>query len=930
MAVRDVDDIIGAEKLKKIAEKKEQDKLALNAINMLYRSRIEEQNRRNAERFEKPKVPDAQISDENLSEETVSNNEFDFEFDEFEEEPLVETEEVLEEFKEDLKPSSEKLEAISEETAKELNRKKKRIKKEEDKLISGISKIFNEKISLNKIKNSFSKEPKQRKSLADYENEQICKELNHKKDTLTEAEKEKIRNYRISAGKNYKVKRATKSFLKERSKFEKALPVIIVAIMFTLFAAYSGLLASSYKNNQSVEVSTSGFLDSPVVQNTDLNPFTAYFQALSEGTKLTLSGFDSSYFFTIFGILMGIGAAAGLLIWSSYDDKKRMRVGHEHGRVRLANKHDVNFFKKRFMDKNPKNNIIFSRDIGLSLDNTFAGRTSNVLIIGGTGTGKTFKYVKPNILQQNCSMIITDPSGDIFDSFSGYLLDKGYNVYIFNVKDLELSNYYNPLLNVFNAKGEIDEVKVDILVDLYMKNAKNGQEQGSQDPFWDKSEKAFLTALVYYVLENDDIEPVDKCFNTILKKAQDAKAETENGKKKEETKLTAEIKSWENEMKKKGRKIKTPDYYATFLIAPDKTANTILITTAVDLQLFATKEVDRITRVNEQYPDFNIDFDTIAQIQSYVFLCIPQQHQAYNFLISMFYSQLYGRLYEYGEKIARNQYFIEAEWGIPLFKGFDSHEEAEAFRVGVTKDDIIEVDYINGTKIYKVAWGEGYNKKVYRSCFNKDALIQLIDSLGETKVMRQADMFHGDPALPIHCNFLLDEFKNIGEIPNFLTTLSTSRKYRIGSHVIIQDIGQIKTMYKEEEHQTLLANCDTLIFLGSLLTDDKKYIQETLGKTTIKVKSVSDSKTGKSTSYTPTEVDLMSLDEISAINDEQSHRDDCIIIIRDYMAFVNRKYFLFDHPKWKEVLDYKEKSKKSGFNPNMYYLNNAESEIYNI
>ena len=166
------------------------------------------------------------------------------------------------------------------------------------------------------------------------------------------------------------------------------------------------------------------------------------------------------------------------------------------------------------------NNMIFAMYrggyLGLNLNNKKANRSANVLIIGGTGTGKTFKYIKPNILQENCSIIVTDPSGDIFRSFAPYLLTKGYNVFLFNASDFSMSNHYNPLLNVYDANGEISERHINILVDLYMKNAKAGKEAGGGDPFWDKSEKAFLTAIIYYVLENDEIPRKDKCFATVL------------------------------------------------------------------------------------------------------------------------------------------------------------------------------------------------------------------------------------------------------------------------------------------------------------------------------------------------------------------------------------------------------------------------------
>lgn len=568
------------------------------------------------------------------------------------------------------------------------------------------------------------------------------------------------------------------------------------------------------------------------------------------------------------------------------------------------------------------NNMLFGmykgQYLGLSLNNKKVNRSANVLVIGGTGTGKTFKYIKPNILQENCSMIVTDPSGDIFRSFAPYLLSRGYNVFLFNASDFSMSNHYNPLLNVYDANGNISERHINILVDLYMKNAKAGKEAGGSDPFWDKSEKAFLSAIIYYVLENDEIPRRDKCFATVLQKVQKAKVDDESD---EESPLTQELQAWFDKVgiteqnPTAGGKYKTKLFYDTFCIAPQKTANTILITTAVDLQIFATREVDFITREDEDHPDMNISIDKIATQQSYLFLGIPQSHQAYNFLIAMLYSQLYGRLYELGEQKLRGKWHIGYRYGTPVFDYFDTEEEAKRFYECVTKDNIIESEYINGKKIYQLYFAG----KNYKSSILKEPLEKFIDDINDGKMIIWAgDAFAGgDPSLPIHINFLLDEFKNIGEIPNFLTILSTSRKYRIGSHIVIQDIGQLKTMYKDGEHETVMANVDTTIFLGSILMEDKEAIQKLLGKTTIRQKSTSSSNSGLSTSYTPTEVSLMSIDEISAIN--QNGRDDELVIIRDVTPYLCRKLLLTEHRRWKNV---KEASKKVG-SVEEYYRNSV-------
>ncbi len=700
------------------------------------------------------------------------------------------------------------------------------------------------------------------------------------------------------------------------------------------------------------------------------------------------------------------------------------------------------------------NNMLFcvknGEYVGLSLNNKISNRTANVLIIGGSGTGKTYKYVKPNILQENCSQVVTDPSGDIFRSFAPYLLSKGYNVYLFNVNDFTLSNNYNPLENAYDINGNIVETQVDVLVSLYIKNAKSSNEAGksSGDPFWDSAEKSFITALIYYCLEEDEkllkegfeitytrplkrgeqvpddmkdpktgevIEKANalgydggRCFSTILKLAQEAEVSDDANKK---SPLAIRL----EDFFKRKPKNKTKDYYKTFAgCKSEKTASTIVLCTTIDLQLFATTDLDRVTRTNP-IKEMNINFDRIGSQQSYLFLGIPQDDQTYNFLVAMLQAQLFKRLYQLGDKKMRGKWHIGYRVGTPIFDYFESFEEAKCFYETVNDDfetvmipkldeegkvitktvkkvkeevekdkngetvmirvkekgqrakkvpkiirteyeaeepvlvpkmipqldengepvidektgetvmveekryigNIIESRYINEQKMYKIH----FNRRDLKVSPVRSVLVDLINNIGKMFIW-SGDKFAGsDPALPIHVNFLLDEFKNIGEIPNFLNYLATVRKYRIGLHIIIQDVGQIKTMYKEQEHETLLANVDTTIFLGSILTEDKEFVQKMLGKTTIRQRSTSDSKSGQSVSYTPTEVPLMSLDEIGAINDPNTNRDDCIVVVRDCDPIVGRKLLLYEHCRAKLV----DKAKDI-INIELYWRNNNEDK----
>ena len=136
---------------------------------------------------------------------------------------------------------------------------------------------------------------------------------------------------------------------------------------------------------------------------------------------------------------------------------------------------------------------------------------------------------------------------------------------------MALSNHYNPLLNVYDSNGEISEIQVDILVDLYMKNAKAGKESGGGDPFWDKSEKAFITGIIYYILENDAFAKEDKCFNTVLRKVQEAKAECDENGEPQDTQLTKEIKEWQARMERQvlllffHQQLKTIQFHLVFV-----------------------------------------------------------------------------------------------------------------------------------------------------------------------------------------------------------------------------------------------------------------------------------------------------------------------------------------------------------------------------
>ena len=156
--------------------------------------------------------------------------------------------------------------------------------------------------------------------------------------------------------------------------------------------------------------------------------------------------------------LIGIGiAVVGAGLYKVF--RKNYQAAHEwHPQTdHLITKKELKQYHKLFMEDDPNQNLIFSKNIGLSLNNYKTNRSLNVLVLGSTGTGKTNKYVKPNILQQNCSMLINDPSNGLFEEFTSYLLKQGYHVYHLDFTNPDLSSHYNPLMHLYDDFGNISE-----------------------------------------------------------------------------------------------------------------------------------------------------------------------------------------------------------------------------------------------------------------------------------------------------------------------------------------------------------------------------------------------------------------------------------------------------------------------------------------
>lgn len=600
----------------------------------------------------------------------------------------------------------------------------------------------------------------------------------------------------------------------------------------------------------------------------------------------------------------------------------------------------------------PDNNALLAQGLKLSMNARKTQRNLNMMVVGGSGTGKTFRFIKPNLAQINCSYVITDPSGEIMQVMGIMLQEHGYNLKLFSTSDMRHSNHYNPMDYIYDEDGEINQTKVGVLVSTFIKNAGEVQK-GSKggDPFWTKSSTAWMTFAVLFVARFFPLE--SRNMNTILKLAQMGK--TDENSSSSDTQLDLLVAQY----RRQDDTAKCFSSYDTFKLAPAKTANSILISIAVDLNPFSMDDVRNMTTTSyvckrdsdgmiSEYIRYkgelirdseNLDLDTMGDAPTALFINIPQAQGAYNFLVSMLYSQLFDALYSVAEKVAPNRYHIFDGRGDIIESEFAT-EEAAKKRLELYQNSSIKKVKRNGLDHFYIynakggkdtppmymaekGLGKGYLKEVYseevgkkflarchsisRQTVKKHKLLGIIPYNKTVVEKKNAYVGKGSLRLPIHLRFLMDEFSNIGEVPNFEKMLSTMRKYEISCTIILQSLAQIKAQYKDI-WEVLVGNCDTIIFLGSSENDTVKYMSEKLGKATINTIDNSQSKSSTSgsisESFKKEGRDLLDPAEMAKMDNAYS-----IVVVRGMDPFFVKKLSFADHPHFKETGDYRNDKK---------------------
>ena len=493
-----------------------------------------------------------------------------------------------------------------------------------------------------------------------------------------------------------------------------------------------------------------------------------------------------------------IGGLLALMFYSSSKSKRHYNSDTVQGDAKWLK--DLTAYNKKFTEPFGKkshdgpNNMILSQDLYMSMDNQKIRRNMNVFVIGGSGAGKSYNLVGPNLMQANCSYVITDPSGGLFKEYGTFFEYKGYNVKCFNLDHMDRGNHYNPF-NYIHSDQDIE-----ILVTTLISNTTPPDKKGG-DPFWEKSETALLVALIAYLYHYTN--KASQNFSNVMRLMRAADIDENDSAAK------SALDYLFDDIEKEDPDSFAVKQYKTFKMGAGKTLKGILISCAVRLQAFDLKDVADLTDTDD------IDLDSVGDEKTALFIIIPTGEKTFNFLASMMYSQLFQRLYGYCENTAPySQLVLDADR--QLWKTFRAASpedkkravaEAEAWFARAKKAKIVKnKEY--GWYEMRTSRGElaGYRGTKAEA---EKALKKL---QGGSVISNSTQSNHGQ-RVPVHVRMMLDEFANTGKIPEFSEKVATIRKYEISVTIILQSLQQMKNLYKDD-WETISGNCDNTIYLG--------------------------------------------------------------------------------------------------------------------
>ena len=483
-------------------------------------------------------------------------------------------------------------------------------------------------------------------------------------------------------------------------------------------------------------------------------------------------------------ILFFVGAYA-LGIGVYFSTRRNYRHREEHGSAKWGS---ASAICAKYRDKEPEKNKLLTQNVRVGLDGRKHRRNLNVLVVGGSGSGKTRFYAKPNVMQCNTSYVVLDPKGEILRDTGHLLKSKGYDIKVLDLINMQSSHCYNPFLYLQDDK---DVLK--LVTNLIRNTTPKGSN--TNDPFWERSETALLEALILYLLSEAPEE--ERNFPMVMEMIAAAEVREED-----ETYQSPLDELFERLAMREPEHLAVKQY-GIFKLAAGKTAKSILISLGVRLEKFNLSTIAGITNVDE------MELAQLGERKTALFAVIPDNDSSFNFIVGMLYTQLFQRLY-----------------------------------------------YL-------------------------------------------ADSIHGG-RLPVHVHFVMDEFSNVALPDEFDKLLSTMRSREISVSIILQNLAQLKALFKDT-WESLVGNCDEFLYLGGNEQSTHKYVSELLGKATIDLNTYGQSN-GRNGSYSInfqlSGRELLMPDEVRMLDNRYA-----LLFLRGEHAVRDEKYDILRHPNLKLTVD---------------------------
>ena len=470
-------------------------------------------------------------------------------------------------------------------------------------------------------------------------------------------------------------------------------------------------------------------------------------------------------------------------LYVSSDSNYRRR--EEHGSAKWG---IPNTIKQKYADKDITSNKILTQNVLIGLDGRKHRRNLNIIVIGGSGSGKTRFFAKPNIMNANTSFVILDPKGELLRDTGNLLKAKGYDIKVLDLINMDKSYCYNPFVYLRNDND------IQRLVTNIFKNT-TPKESKSQDPFWDQAAMMLLLALVFYLHYEAPEEEQNFPMVMELIRAGEVKEDNEDYKS-----ILDEL---FERLEQKNPEHIALKYYRSYHSGSGKTLKSIQITLISRLEKFNLNSLAAITQNDE------MELWSLGEKKTAIYAVIPDNDSSFNFIVGMLYTQLFQQLYY------------------------------------------------------------------------------------------QADVVHGG-RLPVHVHFVMDEFANVALPDEFDKLLSTMRSREISVSIILQNLAQLKALF-EKQWESIVGNCDELLYLGGNEQSTHEYVSKLLGKETIDYNTYGRTR-GRNGSYSVNHQisgrDLLRPDEVRML-------DNCyaLLFVRGERPIIDLKYDVLKHPNVKLTTD---------------------------